>query len=91
MPLTAPVLTPPLSEGDRLTRDEFLRRWEAMPNLKWAELINGVVHMPSPVSEIHGDFHGRLSFWLGTYLAATGLRRSHGDDISDVQRQRPAA
>jgi hypothetical protein len=39
----APVLPPPLREGDRLTRNEFLRRWEAMPELKRAELINGIV------------------------------------------------
>ena len=25
---------PMLVAGDRLTRDEFLRRWEAMPNVK---------------------------------------------------------
>ncbi len=23
----------PLSQGDNLTREEFLRRWDAMPNL----------------------------------------------------------
>jgi len=41
MPLAAPVLTPPLRDGDRLTREEFLRRWEAMPDVKRAELIGG--------------------------------------------------
>ena len=39
---------PPLVEGDRLTRDEFERRYDAMPGVKKAELIEGVVHMPSP-------------------------------------------
>jgi hypothetical protein len=33
---------PPLEPGDRLTRDEFERRYEAMPELKKAELIEGV-------------------------------------------------
>ena len=33
------------TNGDRLTRDEFERRYEAMPHLKKAELIEGVVHM----------------------------------------------
>jgi hypothetical protein len=34
----------PLVAGDRLTRDDFLRRWEAMPNVKFAELIGGIVY-----------------------------------------------
>ena len=38
---------PPLEHGDRLTRYEFERRYNAMPNLKKAELIEGVVYMPS--------------------------------------------
>jgi len=33
----------PLVAGDRLTREEFLRRWEAIPELKKAELIGGGV------------------------------------------------
>jgi hypothetical protein len=36
--------TPPLENGDRLTRSEFERRYEAMPHLKKAELIEGVVY-----------------------------------------------
>ena len=40
---------PPLEPGDRLTRDEFERRYQAMPALGKAELIEGVVYMPSPV------------------------------------------
>ena len=50
MSVAAPLLPPPLRDGDRLTSDEFMRRWEAMPNLKFAELIDGIVYMPSPVS-----------------------------------------
>ena len=38
MSMAAPVSPPPLRDGDRLTSDEFLRRWEAMPDLKHAEL-----------------------------------------------------
>ena len=49
---------PPLQNGDRLTRAEFERRYEAMPHVKKAELIEGVVYMPSPVSfENHGGPH----------------------------------
>lgn len=71
MPMIAPVLPPPLRDGDRLTREEFLRRWEAMPDLKRAELIDGIVHMPSPVSFVHGEFHALLSGWLLHYASAT--------------------
>ncbi len=68
-PTTTPgVAIPPLKEGDRLTRDEFERRYDAMPELKKAELINGVVLMPSPVRhEQHGNPHAYLTVWLGTY------------------------
>lgn len=64
--------TPPLENGDRLTRDEFERRYDAMPDLKKAELIKGVVYMGSPVRfGKHGEPHARLLTWLGTYSAFT--------------------
>jgi Uma2 family endonuclease len=69
--MAAPVLPPLLRDGDRLSRDEFLRRWEQMPDLKRAELIDGIVYMPSPVSDFHFDFHFRASYWLGSYAAET--------------------
>jgi Uma2 family endonuclease len=63
---------PPLENGDQLTRPEFERRYEAMPHLKKAELIGGVVYMPSPVRHRgHGLEHIALSTWLGVYTAAT--------------------
>ena len=71
MSIADSVLPPPLRDRDRLTREEFLRRWDAMPDLTRVELIDGVVNMPSPVSHIHGDFHVRLSGWLFIYDAAT--------------------
>lgn len=62
---------PPLEAGDRLTLDEFLRRYEAMPNVK-AELIDGRVVMPSPVrQQAHGKPHSWMTTWLGTYEAST--------------------
>ena len=48
-----------------------MRRWEAMPELKHAELIDGVVLMASPVSSPHADVHFPLTTWLGIYVAAT--------------------
>ena len=66
------VPPPPLQHGERLTRDEFERRYEAMPHLKKAELIEGVVYMPSPVrTDIHSDPHARIMTWLGVYWTAT--------------------
>jgi Uma2 family endonuclease len=63
---------PPLEPGDRLTRDEFERRYEAMPQLKKAELIEGVVYMPSPVHHRrHGRPNSHIAGWLVTYEAAT--------------------
>jgi hypothetical protein len=63
---------PPLEPGDRLTRAEFERRYDAMPRLKKAELIEGVVYVPSPVRQRrHGRPHAHLITWLGAYEAAT--------------------
>ncbi|MHC0061761.1 Uma2 family endonuclease [Nostoc sp. UIC 10890] len=63
---------PPLENGDKLTRHEFERRYHAMPNLKKAELIEGVVYMASPVrAKQHGKPHSHIMTWLGTYEAAT--------------------
>ena len=63
---------PELRMGDRLTRDEFERRYNAMPHLKKAELINGVVYMPWPVkAEDHGRPHFDLIGWLAVYRANT--------------------
>jgi len=63
---------PPLKHGERLTRDEFERRYDAMPYLKKAELIEGVVYMPPPVRfDIHGQPHADIMAWLGVYRAST--------------------
>jgi Uma2 family endonuclease len=62
----------PLEPGARLTADEFMRRYEAMPSVKKAELIEGIVYMPSPVRlRKHGNPHFRLTCWLGYYEAHT--------------------
>jgi hypothetical protein len=62
---------PPLAGGDRLTREEFLRRWKAHPEITNAELIGGIVYMASPVSPEHGDMEGDVGGWLTVYKAAT--------------------
>lgn len=63
---------PRLESGDRLTRDEFLRRYDAMPEVKKAELIEGVVYVPSPVRQKYdGEQHSNLVGWLVNYRAGT--------------------
>ena len=63
---------PALENGDRLTRAEFERRYDAMPNLKKAELIEGVVYVPSPIRHPqHGAPHAQLIGWLVQYAAST--------------------
>ncbi|MFY7806991.1 MAG: Uma2 family endonuclease [Limnoraphis robusta] len=63
---------PPLENGDRLIRPEFERRYQAMTNLKKAELIEGIVYMASPLRfKSHAEPHGYLITFLGVYQAAT--------------------
>lgn len=83
---------PPLESGDHLRRPEFERRYEAMPGLKKAELIEGVVYVPSPVRDReHGSPHSDLVTWLGTYGARTpGVLVSDNatvrlDDVNEPQ------
>ena len=79
--LSSPPI-PLLVEGDRLTRDEFERRYDAMPGLKRAYLLEGVVHVGGPVRAIgHGDCCCVINCWLGNYSVATpgtqGAAHSH--------------
>jgi Uma2 family endonuclease len=62
---------PPLRNGERLTRAEFERRYDAMPGLKKAELIDGGVYLPPPVTDDHSGSHAALMAWLGRYGAYT--------------------
>jgi Uma2 family endonuclease len=66
----------PLHAGDRLSRAEFERRYRAHPEIKKAELLEGVVFMPSPVRyEKHSEPHSQVITWIGVYGAATpGVR-----------------
>ena len=66
---------PALESGDRLTRYEFERRYAARPDLKKAQLIEGVVYMPSPVSMAHAEPHATVQTVLLVYAASTpGIR-----------------
>jgi Uma2 family endonuclease len=70
--MLSPVLRlPGLVTGERLTVEEFLHRWETLPELKNAELIDGVVYVPSPVSLEHGSLDTLVIWWLAQYSHAT--------------------
>src|SRR5215210_739873 len=65
---TVTTARPMLESGDRLTREEFHRRYCARPDIHRAELINGVVYVASPTrSEQHAKPHGVMAAWLWTY------------------------
>ena len=60
-----------LRVGDRMAREEFLQRWNHMPELKCAELIDGIVYMPSPVSKEHMRWDARINSLCGFYSLRT--------------------
>jgi len=63
---------PPLENGDRLICHEFERRYQRMPHVKKAELIEGIVYMASPLRfEPHAEPHANLIGWLWTYKTET--------------------
>jgi Uma2 family endonuclease len=63
---------PLLENGDKLSAAEFLRRYEAMPELKKAELIHGTVFKGSPVRFTqHAQPDSLLQTWIGVYAAHT--------------------
>ena len=65
-------VTPPLTNGDRLSSEEFARRYSADPQVRKAELIEGVVYVASPLRfGQHAEPHGLVMTWLGTYAAFT--------------------
>jgi Uma2 family endonuclease len=74
---------PPLIEGQRLDQPTFHARYEAMPPGTRAELINGVVYMPSPVGLDHGVANAPVIHWLVYYAEQTpGLQV--GDNTTAV-------
>ena len=73
--LPAAAGVPALENGDRLTRYEFERRYAARPDLKKAQLIEGIVYMPSRVSVAHAEPHAMIQTVLLVYAASTsGVR-----------------
>jgi Uma2 family endonuclease len=66
-----PATLAPLVEGQRLDQPTFHERYERMPEDTRAELINGVVHMPSPVGPEHGRATVPVLVWLSFYQEHT--------------------
>lgn len=78
-----PAPPPPLENGDRLTRAEFERRYHAMPHVKKAELIGGIVYMPSSVrARQHSTPNSIIITWLGYYVAKTPGLADFGDNAT---------
>ena len=73
---------PPLNSGDHLSRAEFHRRYGMYPEIKKAELIEGVVIVGSPVHRQHGRPHFQFSAILGAYVAHTpGLLAGDNESV----------
>ena len=70
---------PPLEAGQRLDQPTFHERYKAMPPGTRAELIGGVVYMPSPLSRNHGQSTCKISGWLFHYRRFTPGIRSAGN------------
>jgi Uma2 family endonuclease len=68
----------PLVAGQRMRQPEFHARYEAMPPGTRAELIGGVVVMPSPVGPRHCIISGHAVTWLNLYAY-----RSVGLEVAD--------
>ena len=88
---SSPQGRPPLESGDRLSRAEFQRRYSLYPEIKRAELVDGVVIVGGTVYAQHSEFHADFGTLLGFYRAHTpGLRVADNqsvilDDQNEVQ------
>lgn len=89
--MTLHTAIPRLEMGDRLDRAEFHRRYEAMPQIKKAELLEGVVYVPSPASVGHTWRHAAVLGWLSQFAASATSAEVHAeatvilDDQNEVQ------
>jgi hypothetical protein len=68
----------PFRNGDRMDQKTFHALYKQSPPGFMAELIGGIVYMPSPTTFRHGRPHGRVVMWLGNYADGTP-----GTDFAD--------
>lgn len=61
----------PLTAGARMKREAFHRAYEAAPAGFKAELIGGVVHVPSPLAHLHGSYHFWMNGLFFNYVGST--------------------
>lgn len=66
-----PRQTQELRNGDRMTREEFHRLYEQMPENFRAELVGGIVYVASPLSLPHSDAHVLLTALFALYQGQT--------------------
>jgi len=86
--------TPPLEAGDHLDQTTFHERYKAMPPGFRAELIEGIVIVPSPLKPEHGEYHALVMAWLGHYWIATSGTRVRDNAtaiLSDASEPQPDA
>jgi Uma2 family endonuclease len=88
---TVEQLVEPLTAGDRLNREDFLRIWEAHPEIKRAELIGGIVYMPSPLAIDHGDMEGDVGGWACYYKSHTPGTAAGHNTTSIILEDSPQA
>lgn len=88
-PAVVPQKLPRLEAGDRLDQPTFHARYEAMPSGFRAELIDGVVHVPSPVQLPHMRSQADVLYWVQTYGIATPVAEGYasGTVILDIKNE----
>ncbi len=62
---------PPLEPGDHTDQPTFHERYKQSPDDFRAELVEGIVFMPSPLGNDPSRYPSRIVAWLGQYVAAT--------------------
>lgn len=77
---------PPLEQGDRLTRSEFLQRYAVMPPGVKAERIEGMVYMP--VSAVSPDCPGAAPLAHGDRLTRSEFLRRYAAMPANVKAER---
>ena len=78
---------PPLEAGQHLDQPTFHERYEAMPPETRAELVGGVVYMPSPMRWDHGETSWIVAGWLGHYARFTPGVRGAGAPTVKLDRK----